>query len=274
MHSNDENNGLEKNGSGCSDSNQEVFSNDIDKDQLDSCKDSDSENELIQLRGEGRYFGNAVPDEVLGPICRNCHERGHIAAKCKVVVCESCGERNSHYTRHCPKIQKCTNCGEAGHLRSDCKSRTRIIYCSCCESRNHTEDRCPDIWRSYKLANRNPYYPKNISCYNCAGKDHYGDECPNPRPIELRYIEESAFTGKNLEAGLSKRYDKSIKDLVPMRARSFSTLNYHNNNKRNFDRYNDRETKSRSDIRKRGSNMKKRAQQFGGKAKSAFRKRR
>jgi protein AIR1/2 len=232
---------------------------------------TDSEDELVQLRGEGRYFGTVAATEVLGPVCRNCHERGHIAAQCRVVICESCGERNNHYTRHCPKLQKCTNCGEAGHLRSECKSRSRIIFCNRCESRNHTDDRCPDIWRSYKLAKRKPHYPESISCYNCARKGHYGDECRDPRTVELRYVEESAFTGKNLPVEMSTRYEKAVKSLVPTRPRSLYGFNSTRATSGVHDR---RETQSIADTRGTKSSLKRKVQELGGKAKNAFKRKR
>lgn len=238
----------------------------VGQEPLPADVDNDAD-ELVQLRGEGRYFGTA--SEVLGPVCRNCHERGHIAAQCKVVICESCGERNNHYTRHCPKLQKCTNCGEMGHLRAQCTSRSKIIFCNRCESRNHTSDHCPDIWRCYKLSkNLKPHYPASISCYNCASKGHYGDECREARPVELRYIDKSAFTGKNLAPHLLDIYQEKVRHDPPRRLRSLYNLN---SNRQSYDRHDCRETQSIAD--EKGGKLKRKLKEVGGQAKGMLKKR-
>ncbi|KAM3126672.1 hypothetical protein ACQ2H7_000169 [Candidozyma auris] len=61
---------------------------------------NDNADELIELRGEGRYFGVIDPEQgatvnaqqALGPLCDNCHKRGHIRSKCKTVICHKCGK--------------------------------------------------------------------------------------------------------------------------------------------------------------------------------------
>ncbi|QWW21430.1 hypothetical protein CA7LBN_000176 [Candidozyma auris] len=63
---------------------------------------NDNADELIELRGEGRYFGVIDPEQgatvnaqqALGPLCDNCHKRGHIRSKCKTVICHKCGKKN------------------------------------------------------------------------------------------------------------------------------------------------------------------------------------
>uniref|UniRef100_A0A060T7Z0 ARAD1B23991p n=1 Tax=Blastobotrys adeninivorans TaxID=409370 RepID=A0A060T7Z0_BLAAD len=166
-----------------------------------------SENDvLVEIRGEGRYFGTESSE----PVCRRCHQRGHIAVQCKTVVCDNCGQHDDHYTKQCPKSQRCTNCGEFGHLRKACKNRRKVIFCSNCHSRIHTEETCPLIWRQYKTAEPSKIVrPPSVSCYNCAEQGHYGDDCPKPRRVILRYREDSAFKGDNLPRQLQKWYDES-----------------------------------------------------------------
>lgn len=130
-----------------------------------------------------------------------------MAADCKVVICEKCGKRNDHFTQQCPTSLRCGNCGKIGHLRANCTSRAKYIYCPRCDSRNHTDDYCPLIWRSYVgLHGGRVERPEVFSCYNCGGTSHYGDDCPEPRPVMLRFVEDTAFSGSNLPPELQRDY--------------------------------------------------------------------
>ena len=100
---------------------------------------TDDLDEIIALRGEGRYFGVTDPDDesglsrqTLGPLCSNCHKRGHIRAKCKVVICHKCGAIDDHYESQCPTTIICARCGEKGHIVLSCKSKVKrdnIVVC-------------------------------------------------------------------------------------------------------------------------------------------------
>ncbi|ODQ67648.1 hypothetical protein NADFUDRAFT_14593, partial [Nadsonia fulvescens var. elongata DSM 6958] len=168
----------------------------------------DTNEQLVDLRGEGRYFGKVIED--LGPTCRNCHKRGHMAKDCKVVVCITCGAIEDHYTANCPTHQRCSNCGQGGHLRRACTEKSKFIYCKKCDSRNHPDEMCPTIWRSYMKkvgADVSAVDPKESTfCYNCGEKNHYGDDCIVPRVVTLRYQESSAFSGVNLPKQFVKAY--------------------------------------------------------------------
>ena len=159
---------------------------------------NDNPDELVEMRGEGRYFGTSDPSASIE--CAHCHQKGHKKAQCKVVVCRSCGVVGDHYERQCPKTMVCNNCGEKGHAKVDCKLKARRIYCQNCGSGGHTMDRCPSIWRSY-LTNTMPSrmgLPNNIYCYRCAEKGHYGDECTSSRHARSTAVDGSAFSGHNL----------------------------------------------------------------------------
>lgn len=172
---------------------------------------NDNADELIDLRGAGRYFGAADDNSNdPGPQCRNCHKYGHIAAQCKTVVCLACGALDDHYSEQCPKSKTCSNCGEKGHYRNECKKRQKRIYCSLCNSSKHNGDRCPMIWRSY-ITNANDKarmaYPfRSVYCYNCAAKGHYGDDCPQTRSSRIPNFDGSAFSGDNLPRSLRGQY--------------------------------------------------------------------
>lgn len=168
---------------------------------------NDNVDELIELRGEGRYFGvtdpsnpNAAPS--LGPICANCHKRGHIRAKCKTVICHKCGVVGDHYETHCPTTLICARCGEKGHIANNCRNKAKKrLYCRSCDTFSHGDENCPSIWRSY-LTKPEPKDEESLAlpvvyCYNCGNDEHYGDECPEPRSSRVPNFG-TAFSGSNL----------------------------------------------------------------------------
>ncbi|KAI5968649.1 hypothetical protein CANMA_002084 [Candida margitis] len=180
--------------------------------------------ELINLRGEGRYFGVTDPDnenqQSLGPICDNCHERGHKRAQCKVVICHKCGKVGDHYESQCPTTLVCLRCGEKGHYISQCKSKVRKKqYCRNCDSFQHGDEDCPSIWRSYltkRAANvadedAESLVLPNIYCYNCGSDEHYGDDCNKQRSSRIPNLG-SAFSGNNLPRNLRPIYFLRLKN--------------------------------------------------------------
>lgn len=195
---------------------------------------NDNAEELVELRGEGRYFGVTDPEELkqpLGPLCDNCHKRGHSRYKCKTVVCHKCGIVDDHYENQCPTTVVCLRCGERGHISSNCKSKTRKRqYCKACDSSTHSGDKCPAIWRLYiTKAGAVPESLPRVCCYNCGSSMHLGDECPKARVSRYPNKDGSAFSGLNLPKNLrSLYYDKmkqsarvgSSKDYVAQPTRS------------------------------------------------------
>lgn len=191
-----------------------------DRDQIDAPsfdQVNDNAQELVELRGSGRYFGVLDPSsgesinskQNLGPICANCHKRGHIRAKCKTVVCHKCGVVGDHYETQCPTTLVCARCGEKGHMVIDCKNKTKRQYCKTCDLFNHNDENCPNIWRSYLLVKAKDSEQNElpiIYCYNCGSDQHYGDECKEPRTSRIPNINGSAFSGNNLPSILRKNY--------------------------------------------------------------------
>lgn len=177
---------------------------------------NDNADELIELRGEGRYFGVTDPDtgdsinalQSLGPLCDNCHRRGHIRSKCKTVVCHKCGVVGDHYETQCPTTMVCSRCGEKGHISGNCKSKTRKRqYCKHCDTFKHGDENCPSIWRSYvTIAKKDNFVIPVMSCYNCGDDNHFGDECPQQRTSRIPNINGSAFSGTNLPKNLRNKY--------------------------------------------------------------------
>lgn len=223
---------------------------------------NDNADELIELRGEGRYFGVTDPDtgatinaqQSLGPLCDNCHRRGHVRSKCKTVVCHKCGVVGDHYETQCPSTMICSRCGERGHLVSACKSKTRKKqYCKTCDTFNHSDFNCPSIWRSYitKVATDEENVLPVIFCYNCGEETHFGDECPRQRSSRVPNLNGSAFSGTNLPKNLRTIYFDSLSRKNTGRPsgkkrnyddsanlRNYSSYNLGYNNVSNNDNYN------------------------------------
>lgn len=179
---------------------------------------TDDLDEIIALRGEGRYFGVTDPDDesglsrqTLGPLCSNCHKRGHIRAKCKVVICHKCGAIDDHYESQCPTTIICARCGEKGHIVLSCKSKVKKRqYCRLCDTFKHSDENCPSIWRSYIIKpsqsgdDVRDALPR-IYCYNCGSDEHYGDECSEQRKSRIPNLG-SAFSGNNLPKEFRELY--------------------------------------------------------------------
>lgn len=217
---------------------------------------NDNADELVELRGEGRYFGVTDPQTgdsiasqraALGPICDNCHKRGHIRAKCKTVVCHKCGVVDDHYETQCPTTVLCARCGEKGHIVAACTSKFRKRqYCNTCDSFRHGNDNCPGIWRSYLTL------PNNdgklglpiIFCYNCASSQHYGDECFEQRTSRIPNLNGSAFSGINLPKYLRDPYFDFIEGRPSLKRSKKEPVSFEN-------------FKSHKDKKKNGSNSDK-----------------
>lgn len=183
---------------------------------------NDNADELIELRGEGRYFGVTDPStgqtinaqQSLGPLCDNCHKRGHHRSKCKTVVCHKCGVVGDHYETHCPTTTICSKCGLRGHMMSACTSKSRKRqYCKSCDTFEHGDENCPSIWRSYitKVKDQEHVLPV-VYCYNCGDDSHYGDECDSARSSRIPNRNGSAFSGTNLPKHLRNFYFDRIAD--------------------------------------------------------------
>lgn len=188
---------------------------------------SNDKDQLASLRGQGRYFGVEDPEEV--PICSNCQRRGHIKRQCKVVICHACGMVDDHYESQCPKSMVCTNCGGKGHFRTNCKEPIKRLFCQECESKNHSNDRCPTIWRDYIVqpqADKCAFPMEMVYCYNCAQRGHYGDECTEWRVSKTPNLNGSAFSGENLPKKLIGQYYSNINKVGKKRSYNQSNYNF------------------------------------------------
>ncbi|KAH8920468.1 hypothetical protein BT69DRAFT_1352377 [Atractiella rhizophila] len=114
------------------------------------------------------------------------------------------------------KAHTCGICGEVGHTMKECShEQTPLIKLETVQWRNSFVPKCevalvvesaveiilrtyvcPTIWRVYDTVGAVGLDPNSFvvkSCYNCAGDDHFGDNCPLPRGHPLKYGDPSAF---------------------------------------------------------------------------------
>lgn len=121
--------------------------------------------------------------------------------------CFLCG-RIGHQRYACPE-DLCHNCQRPGHQSRLCKQprKRRAAYnerCSKCSWTGHQARECPLHWRQYafvadalKSRAKVEHALEGVArvCYNCAGLEHWGDECPHQR----KRIEWGAFNEPDLE---------------------------------------------------------------------------
>lgn len=239
---------------------------------------NDNADELIELRGEGRYFGVTDPTsgktinslQNLGPLCANCHKRGHIRSKCKTVICHKCGVVGDHYETQCPTTMICSKCGLKGHIASNCTNKQKKReYCKLCDTFSHGDDRCPNIWRSYltlpisKDEQDLETVLPIIYCYNCGDDTHYGDECDEARSSRVPNQTGSAFSGSNLPRHLRDIYYKRIKQVRKPASYGGGYNNYNNNSNYNGNYNNNYNGNSNNQNSRYGGNNSKSSSRNG-----------
>lgn len=207
---------------------------------------NDDADELVELRGEGRYFGVTDPSlgetinatQSLGVLCGNCHQHGHHRRNCKTVVCHKCGVVGEHYEQHCPLTVVCPRCNGKGHSLFLCPQKDfKRQYCKLCDSFSHSDERCPSIWRLYltRPSISGIALPATLACYNCGSSSHYGDECSLSRSSRVPN-QGSAFSGTNLPRELRAAYFDHVKRSAGRSngappSRTYSAYNTNTNNK-------------------------------------------
>ena len=211
---------------------------------------------LRAARGTNRYFATEEdlkkqndPSSVDSDdaneeeICKLCLLPGHYARDCKTIKCDYCGKLNDHKSYKCDKVIKCLKCGQMGHIKKECtvqlhrgkpqhishRGNTAAtntlpgigLYCRTCGSRKHNKEKCPDIWRTYKMVeNVNDIATLNVQlvfCYRCGRKGHYGDDCKQMSGYSYTSVaganleSETAFSIMNLPKTLFKEYEQMQK---------------------------------------------------------------
>lgn len=208
---------------------------------------------LRAVRGANRYFateedlkkqGSDVDsdDAKEDEICKLCLLPGHYARDCKTIKCDYCGKLNDHKSYKCDKVIKCLKCGQMGHIKKECTVQLHRgkpqhishrgnnvtntlpgigLYCRTCGSKKHNKDKCPDIWRTYKMVDNvnavATLNPQLVFCYRCGRKGHYGDDCKQVSGYSYTSVaganleSETAFSILNLPKTLFAEYEKMQK---------------------------------------------------------------
>ena len=135
-------------------------------------------------------------------LCYKCSKPGHRARECRALICGVCGAIDKHSSYRCQRYtEKCANCLQLGHSRDRCTRPLQRRYCSDCDSRLHSREMCPLIWRKYVFSDEKGV-PDNSRrhaeirkfCYSCGGSGHFGDDCPYDRATK----ESTAFGLANM----------------------------------------------------------------------------
>lgn len=143
-----------------------------------------------ELKLQVRYFflGKSVEDvdRSLPVRCIICTREGHISEFCDSLICNVCGNRSEHNSKKCPRILRCSRCREPGHGSSSCQRKVlpREVTCGWCELKGHVEEECELFWRTSGRPWESEFTIKSfgLSCYECGGLGHLGNDCPTRRP--------------------------------------------------------------------------------------------
>ncbi|KAL2196575.1 hypothetical protein P885DRAFT_37972 [Corynascus similis CBS 632.67] len=126
-----------------------------------------------------KYFPGVGSNETF---CHLCASRDHDATECPETACRFCRDPE-HRSFSCPTRRRCTKCKQLGHQKEDCKEKLALppdeVECVFCQSRDHVDASCHEIWRSFKI---NPATVRKVRllpvfCYCCGHEGHYGSVC-------------------------------------------------------------------------------------------------
>ena len=141
------------------------------------------------LDAQIRYFHFTKPRDAVDleavVRCLCCGQKGHMAVDCEQLICCKCGAYNLHPATHCDLEVKCNNCGNLGHSVSECsKKQQGNMVCRLCSQKGHDEHECELFWRSSGAPWEIdlPFGELRLSCYECGGHGHLGNDCSSRRP--------------------------------------------------------------------------------------------
>lgn len=153
-----------------------------------SSRSASSDGEIVnadldeeQLSLQQKYFPSATGTTIADAHCLACSRVGHVLSNCPALQCISCGKK--HSTFRCPERQRCSKCRERGHAKADCPEKLAVpksdLRCDFCDSKDHLENKCHRIWRSFDPKPEEILTVRSIpiDCYNCASSYHFGPEC-------------------------------------------------------------------------------------------------
>lgn len=142
------------------------------------------------LQQQHRYFPSAADPSNM---CLLCGREGHTADSCINDSCKFCG-KNDHWDYACASIKlRCRKCNQLGHKAASCTEKLSLtkqegLACSYCNSSEHIETDCTEIWRSFhpETGTIKTVTALPVSCSLCGSAKHFSADCrqrqeaPNP----------------------------------------------------------------------------------------------
>lgn len=143
------------------------------------------------LQQQHRYFPSAADPSNM---CLLCGREGHTADGCTNDSCKFCG-KNGHWDYVCTSIKlRCRKCNQLGHKAASCTEKLALTKqegraCSYCNSPDHLETECTEIWRSFhpETGTIKTVTALPVSCSICGSGQHFAGDCrqrqdsaPNP----------------------------------------------------------------------------------------------
>jgi protein AIR1/2 len=143
------------------------------------------------LQQQHRYFPSAADPSSM---CLLCGRDSHTADSCTNDSCKFCG-KNGHWDYACTSIKlRCRKCNQLGHKAASCTEKLALtkqegLACSYCNSPDHLETECTEIWRSFhpETGTIKTVTALPVSCSICGSAQHFASDCrqrqdsaPNP----------------------------------------------------------------------------------------------
>lgn len=140
-----------------------------------------SDNEVQHMR---RYFPSASDQSSM---CLLCGRAGHTSDSCPHTACKFCNAKD-HWDFCCPTRERCSKCRQLGHGKTSCSEKLALtrdegLACGFCNSVEHFEENCTDIWRSFVPDSNSTKAVVYITptCSSCGSAQHFSADCANRR---------------------------------------------------------------------------------------------
>lgn len=136
--------------------------------------------EEVDLHTRHTYFCGLEHNQLF---CVECASTSHDSSQCPLHTCRWCKVVADHPSYACPTRRRCTQCRQLGHDDESCTEKLALprdqMTCAICDSSDHLEETCVELWRTYKpdplTTSKVKALP--IYCYCCGNAGHYGADC-------------------------------------------------------------------------------------------------
>ncbi|KAI6781674.1 uncharacterized protein J7T54_003940 [Emericellopsis cladophorae] len=132
------------------------------------------------LQQQQTYFPSASDPSNM---CLSCGQEGHSRSRCPHSICRFCNG-GGHWDFACPSRVRCGKCRQQGHTKAECQEKLALtksegLACGFCNSTDHLEENCTEIWRSFapRQGKTNKVVFIAPSCSLCGSDKHYRMEC-------------------------------------------------------------------------------------------------